>query len=75
MIRFTANQLILLLQIYRGTFHDEVHPGTLNNDLRFLIDNGFVKQIKSTAAAGNMSYDTTEAGAFFVKVKVLGEQP
>lgn len=69
MIRFTANQLILLLQIYRGSFGEEAHPGTLNNDLVFLRREGFIKESE------RKSYDVTTAGGFYIKTKILGESP
>jgi hypothetical protein len=39
----TPNQLILLLQIYRGTEDRETDIGSYPNDLKYLIHQGYVQ--------------------------------
>ena len=38
----TINQIILLLDIYRGDVSKENHPNTFANDIFFLFDSGYI---------------------------------
>jgi len=41
----TANQAIVLLDIYRGTLELKRHLGTVENDIRRLIDKEYVERV------------------------------
>lgn len=69
----TCNQMITLLQIYRGTIEDEMPIGTLKNDLYFLnerklIVKAFVEhEVKGTRFRNWMSWRCTTEGREFVE--------
>lgn len=58
-IQFTSNQLILLLQIYRGTLAREFKIGTYINDLDHLAAK---KMIGPDSAQFDHGWTTTDAG-------------
>lgn len=67
--QFTSNQLILLLQIYRGTLADEYKIGTYSIDLKHLAAKKMIVHDGSdfNAERLNLGWLTTDAGHARVK--------
>lgn len=63
-----TNQLVLLLQIYRGTYTIEVHPGTYVRDIAVLHNTGLVTKV-------NDRYEVTPAGHDRVQLALNDEVP
>lgn len=67
-IQFTANQLILLLQIYRGTLADELKIGTYEGDKATLTNAGFIR-----VDSQRNDIVMTAVGSIYVTEKILGK--
>ncbi len=60
----TANQMILLLQFYRGTAHEEQNCGTYMVDMAWLIDHGYIRKV-------DQKYGCTPLANFYIHNYVL----
>lgn len=45
MPHLTVNQAMVLLDIYRGTFEFKRHPGTVEHDIKMLLDKGYIERV------------------------------
>lgn len=63
MSQLTCNQVMLLLDIYRGTYSPDRHLGTLNTDLN-LLENVNVRMIQNDTHQGDShsDYSLTDKG-------------
>lgn len=75
-VQMTANQLIVLLQVYRGTLANEMQCGTFQNDLNHLVAEGFLKKVQVPASRTHptFGYDTTTLATAWIKSYLLGER-
>lgn len=64
----TANQIILLLQIYRGTDSQEFRIGTYEDDLSKLIRLGYIEVHRDR-------YFTTARATAHIRHHILQEMP
>ena len=68
MKKLTVNQLILLLQIHRGTLDKEWHIGTMAADVQKL------ESLKLIQHGGGEWHITSDASKYLERAKVLEEQ-
>lgn len=75
-VQMTANQLIALLQVYRGTLANEMQCGSFQHDLNHLVAEGFLKKIHVPASRSHptFGYDTTALASAWIKSHLLGER-
>lgn len=64
----TCNQLILLLQIYRGTLKNELKIGTFKDDVLFLEREGY---IKTSPAFNDTHFECTPLATRWVRDELL----
>lgn len=64
----TSNQLVLLLQVYRGSYKSENHPGTYEDDKRFLLKRGYLMLV-----GADQGLDCTPLARAWVRDHVLKE--
>lgn len=66
----TTNQMILLLQVYRGSHKVENHPGTHEDDKRYLLKYGYLMLV-----GADQGLDCTPLARAWIRDRVLKEAP
>jgi hypothetical protein len=66
-MQLSINQLMVLLDVSRGTLNAGRHPSTMITDLVILENNGLIKKIGDKTDAVDKAYDCTPDGVTFVK--------
>jgi len=68
MPHLTVNQAMVLMDIYRGTFVSIRHLGTMQHDIRMLIDKEYINRVDPTSMNESQAYTTTILGEERVKM-------